>query len=447
MIRDDRLPMILVILDGLGDRQSPVLDGGTPCEKANTPVLDALVKQGQGGVLVPFGPGRATSSEVAHWSLFGFEDVPFPGRAALEGVGTGQSLPINTPIFHLALRQGILKDDRVFLGERARRGVDDDDATALFAALDSRDYEGVRFQQRPLRTGECLLIAHGATTRDVSDSDALFDHIHPWMRPLPLMEFESDQSRRFAGVLQQWLSEGRNLLLKHPVNENRKRQGRVELTVPVTKWASWIDPGQPEFETHNGLTGAAVTDTALYRGFAGMLGMETVDIPYDSENPQRDMEARMVAARELIRRNDFVHVHVKATDEAGHSKDPSYKKTIIEQTAAGLEPLLELCESTIVAVTGDHATPSVGSILHSGDPTPFLLAGPGVDRDDTQLFGERFCTQGAAGRLMARDVLPLMASFCNRPFFKGHRPGPYKTTALPNQPEAMPIRPQQENLE
>ena len=439
MIKDDRLPMILVILDGLGDRQSEQLGEQTPCEAAQTPVLDELARRGQSGVLVPFGPGRATSSEIAHWSLFGFEDIPFPGRAALEGVGVGEQLPADTPMFHLALREGIEKNGQVFLGRRAQRGTDDADAARLFADLDNREFDGVLFQQKPLRTGECVLIAQGAPTREVSDSDALFDHIHPWMRPLPLAESIGSDNRRFAKTLEKWLLHGRDLLRSHPINKQRQSQDRVALTVPVTKWASWIDPAQPDFMTHNGFTGAAVTDTALYRGFAGLLGMQSIDIPYDPSNPQRDMEARMAAARELLRQHDFVHVHVKATDEAGHSKDPEYKKTIIEKTTAGLEPLLELCESTIVAVTGDHATPSVGSVMHTGDPTPLVLSGPGVIRDDCQSFGERFCAGGLAGRLLARDVLPMMASFSNRPFFKGHRPGPYSTNALPNRPEAMPL--------
>ena len=35
------------------------------------------------------GPGRAPSSELAHWSLLGYEGEPFPGRAVLEGLGAG----------------------------------------------------------------------------------------------------------------------------------------------------------------------------------------------------------------------------------------------------------------------------------------------------------------------------------------------------------------------
>ena len=84
---DDRRPMVLVILDGLGDRAHRELadhPGGrsqTATEAADTPVLDRLAQDGQCGVHVPLGWGRAAASEIAHWQLFGFSDVTFPGRS------------------------------------------------------------------------------------------------------------------------------------------------------------------------------------------------------------------------------------------------------------------------------------------------------------------------------------------------------------------------------
>ena len=162
---DDRLPILLVILDGLGDRACAELDGQTPCEAAATPHLDGLVRQGSSGVLVPFGPGRATSSEHAHWSLFGFNEIPFPGRAAIEALGVGQHPPRSEPMFHLALRATEVRAGALQLGGRARPREDASLAAELLAALDGRSINGVRFEQLPLRTGEAVLIARGAATR------------------------------------------------------------------------------------------------------------------------------------------------------------------------------------------------------------------------------------------------------------------------------------------
>ena len=222
---DDRRPAVLVILDGLGDRGSDELGGLTPCEAASTPVLDRLAARGQNGVLLPFGPGRATSSERSHWSLFGFGGVPFPGRAALEALGVGLTPPVKTPMFQIALREGDVRDQALYLGARARRGRDDGDAAELFDALGGRDSGGYRFEQMPLRCGEQVLAVHGASTAHVSDSDSLFDHLHPWMRPRALHDADDPATAaHLASALEDWLIEGREILRGHSVNERRQTQ-------------------------------------------------------------------------------------------------------------------------------------------------------------------------------------------------------------------------------
>lgn len=437
---DDRLPIVLVILDGLGDRICAELGHQTPSEAAATPVLDELAVRGCSGLHVPFGPGRATSSEVSHWSLFGFEAWGFPGRAALEGLGMGLEPPRGVPLFHLALRAATLRGGSLGLGARARAREDDEDAAALFAALEGRVCDGISFELMPLRTGECVLVAAGAPSHEVSDTDALFEHLHPWMRPRALAEAaDPEAAASVASALESWLREGHRILSSHPVNVRRRQRGRPALEIPVTKWASLLDPGLPSFEEHVGLRGAAVTDTALYRGLARLLGMRRVQLDPGGADLPEDMAARVGEAQALLGQADFVHVHVKAPDEAGHRKDPRRKRAVIEALDAGLEGLLPLAQRAIVALTGDHATPSSGSLLHSGDPTPLLVAGPGVAADAVERFGERHARQGTCGRLAAAEILPLLAGLANRPFFLGHRPGARRTLALPGRPEAMPI--------
>lgn len=437
---DDRLPVVLVILDGLGDRAAAELDWQTPCEAAATPHLDALAAKGINGVHVPFGPGRATSSEHAHWALFGFGDIPFPGRAAIEALGVGLGPPSGVPLFHLALRAGLPREGRLYLGARARPGADVEAASALFSSLAGRTRDGIRFDLLPLRTGEAVLVAHGATSHEVSDSDSLFDHLHPWMRPRALPEAcDPVAAHRLATALEAWLLESRQLLMRHPVNARRRAEGLPVLDVAVSKWASLLDPAMPGFHAANGIRGAAVTDTALYRGLARVLGMELVDIPYDSADPAADMRRRLEAASGLLDSNGFVHVHVKATDEAAHTKNPRFKRDVIAATDAGLGALLELADRAVVAVTGDHASPSVGGLLHSGDPTPFVVAAPGLRADAVTTFGERPALGGECGRLRAAEVLPFLLGLANRPFFIGHRPGARRTLALPDAPEPMPM--------
>lgn len=441
---DDRLPMVLVLLDGLGDRPAQTLAGKTPSEAAHTPNLDALVARGHCGWHVPFGPGVATSSETAHWSLFGYEDVPFPGRAAIEGLGAGLELPVRTPLFQVALRAGELRSDNtIALGERALRGRDDELAEDLFNELSRCEMPEFGLKLLPLRTGEAVLAVDGAASHEVSDTDALFDHIHPWMRPLPLENARHPvAAQRLAESLHLWLLEGHSRLLGHPGNAERGERGLAPLVYPVTKWASWLDPALPSFVDQVGFTGGAVTDTTLYEGFARLLGMVHLRKPYSADDPARDMSSRLELAEQLLASgSDFVHIHVKATDEAGHRKDPCLKRDVIQAIDRGLSSLLDLADRAVVCVTGDHATPSSGGLLHSGDPTPFVVAGPGILADQAQHFGERSQRVGFCGTIKAREVMPLLAGYANRPFFRGSSIGARATVALPNAPEPMNIPP------
>lgn len=431
---DDALPVVLVVLDGLGDRAAAVLGGSTPAEAATTPVLDELARRGLCGVHTPFGRGRATSSERSHWAMFGMDAEPFPGRAALELAGVGGAVPPQTPMWHLALRRGERRGDATWI---VGRGRDADEAalaeSALRAGALGREYDGIRFRLEPLRTAEWVLIAEGARSHEVSDTDPLFEHLHPWMAPLALTESQradADKVRaieaaRSAAALAEFLTAARRDLLGAEVHHS----------VPATKWASFVPAGGvPSFASVTGLTGAMVPTSALYRGLARLLAMREVaaDIP-------GDLGSGVAAAVSALGGADapaFLHVHSKATDEAGHTKDPEHKRAVIEALDAALEPLLDLADRAVVAVTGDHATPSVTSLLHSGDPTPLIVAGPEVRADAVSAFGEQACAGGDLGAVRAADLLAILVGEARRPTFLGHRAGATFTVA---QPAVLPM--------
>ena len=79
-------PIVVLLLDGLADRAHDVFGGRTANEAATTPNLDRLAAGCSCGLLYAVGPGRAPSSEVAHWSLLGYRSDEFPGRAVFEAL-------------------------------------------------------------------------------------------------------------------------------------------------------------------------------------------------------------------------------------------------------------------------------------------------------------------------------------------------------------------------
>lgn len=431
---DDALPVVLVIADGLGDRACPQLGGRTPAEAARTPVLDELARRGSCGVHVPFGPGRATSSERSHWAMFGMDEITFPGRAALELAGVGHDVPYDVPMWHLALRRGEVRGSQTWI---VGRGRDADEAAraedALVAGALTRDFEGITFRLLPLRTAEWILIADGGVSAEVSDADPLFEHLHPWMEPVALAEaLEGDAARaREAGRSARAV---RDFCLA--AHTDLVAAGLVH-AVPATKWASKVPaPGLPSFEDVVGVPGALAPTSALYRGLGRLLDMR----PLTPADPS--MAAAVDAACAALDDGHppaFIHLHTKATDEAGHTKDPEHKVEVIEALDVELAGLLDLAGRAVVAVTGDHATPSVTSLLHSGDPTPLVVAGPDTRADRVLQFGEEACAYGALGRIRASELLPLLLGEARRPAFIGHRAGARRTAAQPLNPAPMPL--------
>ena len=439
---DDRCPMILVILDGLGDRAHAELadrpDGlpRTATEAASTPVLDALARRGESGVHVPLGWGRAAASEIAHWSLFGFSEITFPGRTRLEALGHGLTPEPGSLLLFAALRPSTTDDTgRIWITGRVRRD-EPEVARHLLDAVRVYETSTHRFELTIFDRGEAILTITAGSRGNVgavTDTDPFFEHLHPMMQPLAVRSsnFETAGSDSTATALAEYLRWVRTTLAEHPENHDRASRGLPALDTLTTKWASVISP-VPSFCDVTGLRGAMIPTSPFYRGIARLLDMDDID----ATAGEHSLADSLDAARRLVERGaQFVHVHTKVTDEAGHTKDPRAKKAAVEWCDAQLSALLEPPFSDwVVAVTGDHATPASGGVLHTGDPTPFVVVGPSVRPDDVFTFGEQSCRRGALGVLAASDVLPLMCSHANRPRFLGHRPSPYPTIALPDSP-------------
>ncbi|MGI9024393.1 MAG: alkaline phosphatase family protein [Burkholderiaceae bacterium] len=435
-VTDDRLPVVLVILDGLGDRAIPELGGRTPSEAANTPVLDSLTRRGASGWHVPFGWGRAPSSEVAHWAMFGYADVPFPGRAILEGIGAGLDLPFGVATTFAALRTSQEVDGRLRITGRATPD-DKADVASLLAELEPVLAKHA-VQLHPLGQGEALLLFTDHANANVTDSDPFFESLHPWLRVRAI----DPSANELADAMNTVLLEVRDVLRGSAVNRSRGSANKPALDVLTTKWTGARVP-IPDFIEQTGVAGAAVTSTRMYRGIAGVLGMAQLHVSPrtgDVVDHAADFAQRIAVACQLIDDGArFVHVHIKATDEAGHTKEPRAKLKVLEALDPGLAELEALAGRAIVAITGDHASPSVDGVLHTADPTPLLLVGPTVRADAVVEFGERQMREGWFGVVHARELLPLLFSHANRPAFMGHRITPRQTPALSDNPEAMPL--------
>ncbi|NQV96972.1 MAG: phosphoglycerate mutase [Acidimicrobiaceae bacterium] len=432
---DDRMPSLLIILDGLGDRGLNELNNHTPSEASHTPHLDEIVRRGTSGLHLPFGPGRATSSEQSHWAILGQSPDNFPGRSLIEYCGEDKQPETGVLYLYGALRPSQLAENGSrWITGRAKRGEDESDCLTLFRAISNWSDKNVTVSLSPRSRGETYILISGNVSSLISDSDPLFEQIHPWMKPIAF----DNSATSTAESLTTYLLWAHKKLSTHPINHERILKNLPPLDVLTTKWPGIAGPVR-SFAEVVGIDGGIVSDTNLYRGFASMLHMRNIHfepIPNHSE----DMAIRLSAATKLFSEGiSFVLVHVKTVDEAGHTKTPFAKLEVLEALDPAFNVLLGPKFSKIsIAITGDHASPSRDGVLHTGDPTPFVLISPTVRPDSVYRFGESFAVSGWVGRIQASDILPILLNASNRPAFSGTRTTSYRTIALPDIPEPMP---------
>jgi 2,3-bisphosphoglycerate-independent phosphoglycerate mutase len=399
-------PIVVVLLDGLGDRAHESLGGRTANEAARTPNLDALAASGSCGVLFAVGPGRAPSSEVAHWSMLGYRQDEFPGRAVLEAIGAGQAVDPADVLAFAALRPTEERDGELWLTGRPRRGEDDDETRALLERCDGIEVDGLRFGLEDLGRGEAILRVSGGADDRVTDSDAFFRDRHPVLRPQPLVA----EAERTARAAEEWT----RIVLERLRGER--------FNVITLKWWGRLCP-VPSFAERHGLAGSFIAASRFMHGLAAAVGLEPIEAD-ETDDPRSDVRRRLELVNERLEAGDtFVFSHLKATDEAGHTKDPAIKQRTIEALDAAMNDLPT--DRAIVCVTGDHATPAYPDVIHSGDPVPLLVAGPSVRADSVTSFGELDCAAGILGHLRGPDLMPVLLNAADRPLFLGSRPTPF----------------------
>src|SRR6476659_1383530 len=136
-------PIVVILLDGLGDRAYEALGGRTGNEAADTPNLDRLAASGSCGLLYAVGPGRAPSSEVAHWSMLGYRPDEFPGRAVFEALGRDQAVSPEHVFAYAALRPAERREDGWWLTGRPDPERESEEAERLVELCDGITIDGL----------------------------------------------------------------------------------------------------------------------------------------------------------------------------------------------------------------------------------------------------------------------------------------------------------------
>ncbi|MCL4078280.1 alkaline phosphatase family protein [Coriobacteriia bacterium Es71-Z0120] len=431
---DSSLPIVLVVLDGLGDRPHAELDGRTPAEAANTPNLDALARLGRCGSLHPLRPGLAPSSHQAHFALFGYAPEDFPGRGLLEAIGEGLPPDAGEVVLRANLARVSERNGVLWIDERPdpRHGAADLDGVSLDARIDG---VAVRFVYTGGLQGLLYLrpLDGRPISHFVSDADPLRANV-PVLKVMPLEEApDPDAAARTAAVLNAWMRFARRILA-----------GR-DLDFMLVKWAG-SQPSITPFSRRFGLKGVSLGAGVLYAGLAAAVGLDHVEIPMRAD-PHEDVAERVEATLGLLAEGyDFVHLHTKHPDHAGHTKDPRHKAEVIAACDRALAPLVHVAErfEAVVVVCADHQTPSAGPLYHGGGAVPLVIAGGVIGADEVAAFGEEPCAHGSLGWVVGTDVMPIALDAADRSAFLADRVTPHLALGRPRAEDLVPLEPADE---
>jgi 2,3-bisphosphoglycerate-independent phosphoglycerate mutase len=427
------MKVILVLLDGLGDRSYNVLNYRTPLEAANTPNLDRLAELGGNGLFHPSIPGLCFPSETAHFLLFGYDLKNFPGRGLFEAVGEGVSFD-NDDVLVLAHISGVIWENNrpvLTLGRDKIKGTFED-IGRLYSVISSYESEGVSIRLQQTRRNDAILVLNGHVSPYVSDSDPIVLG-KPISKIVPLSENpEPEKSRQTAKALNNYLTFCYHQL-KNTVTKNLSHALKPPAEYFLVTQRSGRRIDLPPFQQRWGLNGLMIASASVYGGLAHELGIDYRSVQ-DSDDPGSDLKDRIRMALSDTT-HDFIHVHTKVPDEAAHTGDPLYKKDQISRLDRGLKELLNVVEKEedlLVIITADHSTPSISPMIHSGEPVPVIMAGPCVRRDDVRNFSETHAACGCLGMLRGAELMLMILNFSNRGNLYGHQLGPIKREYLPS---------------
>ncbi len=385
-----RCRYVVLVPDGCADEPIGALGGRTPLEAARMPHLATLAARSRLGRARVIPEGMPAGSDVGHLSILGYDPRRYhTGRAPIEAAAMGVELGPDEVAFRCNLVT--IADDGTMIDFAAGHPTDAQ-SHPVIAALDAAlggGRDGVRFhpgvEYRHLAVvpaewadAECSP-PHDLTGRPV---------VWPTGPAAPKLLALMDASRAV-------------------VREVAARHGFA--ATQIWLWGQGRSPRLPPFAERYGVTGRLSSAVDLVRGLGVLAGIEVVDVPGATAGYDNDYAAQRRACVASLQTRPFFLLHVEATDEAGHQRDPEAKVAALERWDAEIiGPLTEELAAVgphRILLLPDHATPCARG-THTDAAVPYLLFD-----SEQRLEGGRYTEAGVAacpeepgGQLMGRLV-------------------------------------------
>ena len=405
---------IIILGDGMADHAVERIGGKTPLQYADTPFMDLLARNGRTGRLVTVPDGFPPGSEVANTAIMGYDlNKVYEGRGPLEAASIGYEMQPDD----MAIRCNIicLADGRI----KNHHGghLTTEDADQLVKYLDSnlgndqvRFITGIQYRH--------LLVIKGGNKHIVCSPP----HDHPDEPWQPLLVKAGDDPAPSAGrmtpqqtadLINDLILRSQQLLAEHPFNVARRAEGHDEAN-SIWPWS----PGyRPSMQTIAQLfpevkSGSVISAVDLIKGIGHYAGLNIVEVEGATGLYDTNYEGKATAALNALREEDFVFLHVEASDEAGHDGDLDLKIRTIENldrriVAPIYNAVKDWDEPVCIAVLPDHPTP-VEIRTHVSEPVPFVIWHKGIEPDDVDRYDEVSCVRGGYGLLRLQEFMQTL---------------------------------------
>ena len=417
---------IIILGDGMADLPVERLGGKTLLQYAKKPMMDQLAKEGRCGRLITVPEGFPPGSEVANTAILGYDlNKVYEGRGPLEAASIGYEMADDD----FAIRCNIitLEDGKIITHNGGN--LETQDADVLIKYLNETLAKPINEREGCERvkfiTGiqyRHLLVIKGGNKHIVCAPP----HDHPneeWrgllVKPEPVVSGEGFHSpltpQETADLLNELILKSQELLAKHPFNIERAKRGERQAN---SIWP-WSGGYRPSMETlmqqyPQVKSGSVISAVDLIRGIGHYAGLKIVEVEGATGLANTNYEGKAQAAIDALEKDDFVFVHVEASDEAGHDGDLELKLKTIEYLDQRLiAPIYNKVktwdEPVCIAILPDHLTP-VEMRIHVGQPVPFLIWHRGIEPDEVQQYDEVSCVDGSYGLLKLDEFMKALMS-------------------------------------
>ena len=360
---------IIVLGDGMADWRKGPLGNATPLEKANKPNIDRLAREGLVGKIATVDAGFAPSSDIANLSIIGYDPKTcYTGRSSLEALSMGVNVLENDACLRTNLVT--LGDEDKFeektMIDYSAGEISTEEAKEIIKTVNEFAGNGI------IEFYPGVSYRHCAIIRDGSGMKLEFTPPHD-ITGKKIGEYLPKGEG--SDVLIQLIKQSVETLKNHPVNVERRAQGKREASA-IWFWGMGTKPTLESFEEKYKLRGAMISATDLLRGIAVGAGMDVIKVKGATGRLDTDFLGKAKAAVKALRNHDYVYVHFEAPDECGHQGDAEGKIESIEKIDEAIrfivEKLTEKKEDFVMAILPDHPTP-LCLRTHVSDPVPFIV--------------------------------------------------------------------------